>query len=135
MIKVEEYYCEKCNEEFLSKSECEQHEKDCQSTYIFKCDKCGKEIEYTNDYKNDDIWLYFNSNECHHVELGSPGYGSKLDSCEIDFNICDDCLHDFVSTFTWEGQEKIFNSGCNRYVSSEDWIRVNKGEEIPKVHD
>lgn len=90
------------------------------------------------------------------VDLGLVGIGSKFDGSFVRFKICGDCLsefrklspehnhfvdwtninsieyddflYDLVRTFPLERQEEIFNSGSNTYLSSEDWIRYEKGE-------
>ncbi len=87
----------------------------------FICDKCSKVITYGNDdefSRNFD----FKSNECWSINLGRAGYGSKLDGCYVDFDVCDDCLHDFVSSFNHANS--IFNSGSNEcygyYEEDED---------------
>jgi len=131
MKEKQQYICEKCDKEFNSQRECERHEENCQVIHNFLCDKCGKIIKYVLDMdgmNGDNINLYWNSEECHHINLGRPGYGSGLDGCEVDFNLCDDCLRELIDSFTIEGQEKVINSGSNQYLSSEDWIRLHNGE-------
>ena len=77
------------------------------SKTVFTCDKCLKDIEYTDD-KFD-----FAKNECWEIRLGRAGYGSKFDGSEINFDLCDDCLHKFVDTFSNEGKKRVHNSGSN----------------------
>jgi hypothetical protein len=81
---------------------------------MFVCDKCGQVITF--------------SERCHHINLGRPGYGSGLDGCDVEFNLCDDCLIAFINTFTVEGQEKVHNSGSNAYLDTDTWIKLHKGE-------
>jgi len=128
MLEKAQYVCEKCEKEFNSERECGDHEKNCQVIHRFLCDKCGKTIEYCLDIESDNFNTYWNSEECHRIDLGRPGYGSGLDGCEVNFNLCDDCLIELINSFTIEGREKVINSGSNQYLSSEDWIRLQKGE-------
>lgn len=76
----------------------------------FQCDKCGEEFEYevTGDgyadkYNKDGYWS---------IDLGRPGYGSSFDGCDLQFDICDKCLREFIETFKYK--QRIFNSG-SRY--------------------
>lgn len=122
MKKVEVYHCEKCDLEFNDEEECLEHESSCGKPIINKCDKCGTEEDVGDDEYG------WKSEGWYHIDLGRPGYGSGLDGCEVQFSLCDDCLISFIDSFTIEGQEKVINSGSNAYLSSEDWIRVHKGE-------
>lgn len=97
------------------------------SETIFTCDKCLKDIKYTTKDEYDPDFVYA-ANQCWSIHLGRAGYGSKLDGSEINFDICDDCLIEFIQSFSWEGKERAFNSGSNQYLSSEEWIRYQKGE-------
>jgi hypothetical protein len=88
------------------------------SKIYFKCDKCGFEREYTpNSFDEEGCW---------NISLGRAGYGSTLDGCEVDFDLCDKCLRELVDSFTIEGQERVLNSGSNQYGSSEDWIKAKE---------
>lgn len=130
MITKEKFYCERCNGEFNSKYECEEHEKNCGVTKKFVCDKCGKVTEYLKGTPRnaDECFLQCNIEGCHTINLGRPGYGSKLDGCDVEFNLCDDCLVELIESFTLEGQANIHNSGSNTYGTNEEWIRYQKGE-------
>lgn len=67
------------------------------SREYFQCDKCGKEVEYevlSNNYE-DEI-----ARECcWTIDLGVAGYGSVLDGCNVEFDLCDECLSSFIATF------------------------------------
>jgi hypothetical protein len=118
------YVCGYCETEFNTENECLEHEKICNLEVSYTCDKCGKSESWkTND---DNAWI--KSDEWHDINLGRAGYGSSLDGCEVNFTICDDCLTEYIKSFTLEGQEKVFNSGSNEYMSKEDWIAYHKGE-------
>lgn len=87
----------------------------------------------------------------HCIDFGREDkYPSMLDGVYVSFKLCDPCfrafdkkcpkdsndvsvfpdeyLYNFIKTFPLEHQEPIFNSGCNTYLSSEDWIRDERGE-------
>lgn len=106
---------------FDSEEECLEYEKNGNAYYTtLTCSKCGKTKRYTvREYFNDggiDSLLY----EFHELSAGRPGYGSKLDGCDVDFCLCDDCLSELVGSFTNEGKEKIYNSGSNYYAKEEE---------------
>jgi hypothetical protein len=122
MKKHEKFICEKCDLEFDIEIDCQEHEEHCGKSNIIKCSKCGNEEDIADD---EHGWK---SEGWYHIDLGRPGYGSGLDGSDVEFTLCDDCLIGFIQTFTPEGQEKVFNSGCNTYLSSLDWIRVHKNE-------
>lgn len=124
-MRITGYACEKCGREFQFEYDCKRHEEHCGVKHKFTCDKCGKSIEYSPDIYSDS---YFEMEGCHTINLGRPGYGSGLDGCDVCFDLCDDCLIELINSFTIEGQEKVYNSGSNTFLSSEDWIRVHKGE-------
>ena len=119
------FKCEKCGQEFEASEEfyAKEHEKNCGVLYKFVCDKCGKVIEYSKDMYNDS---YFNGEGCHCINLGRMGYGSRLDGCDVEFNLCDDCLVKLIQSFTWDGKEKVYNSGSSGYGSKEEWLKVNR---------
>ncbi|MBK5239863.1 hypothetical protein [Clostridium sp.] len=120
----ESFNCEKCEMEFNSKEECQEHEKECGLEKSFTCMKCGKILTW----KDDNSWGSFTENECWDFNLGQAGYGSGLDGCNIHIQVCDDCLREWINSFTFEGQEHIINSGSNIYMSTENWIKEAKGE-------
>lgn len=84
---------------------------------LFRCDKCSKEIEY-REGKEYHLGFDFKSNECWSVNLGSAGYGSRLDGCEVVFDICDDCLTGFIDTFNHA--DVVYNSGSNTWVDYDE---------------
>jgi hypothetical protein len=83
---------------------------------VFTCDKCLKEITYTtkDQYRKD---FEFSANECWEIKLGRAGYGSKFDGSEVNFDVCDDCLHEFVNSF--KNSAVVFNSGSNAWYGDE----------------
>lgn len=93
------------------------------SETLFQCDKCGSEIRYSNE-RADGEGNNFNGsdlvkkNRCWSIRMGRAGYGSKLDGSEVNFDICDDCLVDFVRTFKYK--ERIYKSGSNYYYDDEE---------------
>ncbi|HCW04977.1 MAG TPA: hypothetical protein DGK91_10935 [Clostridium sp.] len=98
------HYCEKCGLGFFDKDACWDHEKDCSNTITFLCQKCGKVISW--DKKDDDCFI--KENQCHTIDLGRMGYGSKFDGSYITFDICDTCLEDILNTFRYKSD--IYNS-------------------------
>lgn len=74
----------------------------------FVCDKCGKILQWDDD---DFIKAEQIINQCHNVNLGRMGYGSLLDGSVVNFNICDDCLYEFIQSFV--NRDKIIYSGAN----------------------
>lgn len=72
----------------------------------FQCDKCGKEFGY--DPQSVTYHDYILQQKCWTIDLGKAGYGSSLDGCDIKFDLCDDCLYEFVSTF--RHVDRIFGS-------------------------
>lgn len=110
-MKIKEVFiCVECGMEFESMKECIEHEKLCIKTHTFKCDKCGKKIDYTNHSDCGDYKLIINKQECWNIDLGKPGYGSKFDQCHVKFNLCDDCLYDFIHTLQPRKIEQIFKT-------------------------
>jgi hypothetical protein len=122
MRKIETYACSNCDDTFDNEYECNKHEETCGKSIINTCDKCGCQEDVGDDEYG------WKSEGWYPINLGRPGYGSGLDGCDVAFLLCDDCLINFIQSFTVEGQEKVFNSGSNQYLSTEDWIRVEKGE-------
>lgn len=77
----------------------------------FQCDKCGKEVEiditgntYIDELHKDGYWS---------IDLGRPGYGSCFDGCDLKFDVCDDCLKEWIDSFKYKN--RIYNSGSNMY--------------------
>ena len=89
------------------------------SKTIFTCDKCAKEIEYSTRDEYDDNFD-FKANECWEIRLGRAGYGSSFDGSEVNFDLCDSCLYEFVNSFYKEGKERVHNSGSNAWYGDED---------------
>jgi hypothetical protein len=124
-LKATGYQCEKCGMTFEQWEECraEEHESNCGTLLKFQCDKCGEVIEYSDDVYSDN---YSEREECHRIDLGRPGYGSGLDGCDVEFNLCDGCLIELINGLTWESKAKVYNSGSSCYSSNKDWIRVHR---------
>lgn len=92
------YYCEKCGMGFETKEICLDHENSCNEKITFLCYKCGKVVDW---FKCDDN-ATIKENQCHTVNLGLMGYGSKFDGHSVIFDLCDDCLCDFINTFRYK---------------------------------
>ncbi len=97
------FICEKCDKEFTNELECLDHESECDMETVFTCYKCGETYKWK---KND----YLTINQCHHINMGVLGYGSKLDSCLVEFDICDNCLYDIIDSFLLK--HEIFETGA-----------------------
>jgi len=77
------------------------------------CYNCGK--------------VKWDNNEVYHsFELGRIGYGSKLDGCECNFILCDECMYNIISNFKLK--DYIYNSGSNM-----NYDRLQKAYENHKV--
>ncbi len=109
MKELKVYVCEKCEKEFNLPIGCLEHEEHCNTLHTFICDKCGKVMQwYDSDINAEEI-----KNQCHYINLGRLGYGSDLDGCDVNFNLCDECLCQFINTFI--NKNKIIYSGTNLY--------------------
>ncbi len=91
------YYCGKCGMDFGDKDECLKHEESCSTQKIFQCQKCGKVVTWDME----DEWRFARANQCHTVDLGVMGYGSKLDGLHLVFDVCDDCIISILNTFKY----------------------------------
>ena len=90
------WICEKCGREFDDIDKCREHEINCNPLNVFQCSKCGKEIKW----QDSDPEALSISNKCHYINIEQPGYGSRLDGCNItSFGLCDKCLYDGINTF------------------------------------
>lgn len=89
------FECKVCGEVFDSLPDFWGHKETCPSKNTFGCSKCGKIISWGD--KDPDAIVKMN--QCHIIDAGIAGFGSKLDGCHIDFNLCDDCLFSFINTF------------------------------------
>jgi len=92
------YRCEVCGTDFDNKKECLEHERNCNNPNVFLCQKCGKTTAW-NIY--EDCFL-LKSNQCHTIDMGTLGYGSKLDGLHIVFDLCDNCLYSFIESFRYK---------------------------------
>lgn len=67
------------------------------------CYKCGKEeilpscADYSLGDCSDEVFIAIN--RWHAVNAGEPGYGSKLDSSILNFELCDNCLLKIIEQF------------------------------------
>ncbi len=68
----------------------------------FRCDKCGTIITWDDALVSSII----TENQCHNINLGKIGYGSKLDGKYINFCLCDSCLYELVSTLKLNGDSQ-----------------------------
>lgn len=107
---IQKWICEKCGEEFDNEQYCLQHERNCNPVVIHTCAKCGKQESWGI---NEDIYRY-EQESWHPINLGKMGYGSGLDGCDVDFELCDNCLCEIIDTF--KHKENIYNSGSNFYI-------------------
>lgn len=85
------FLCEKCGLDFESQQECIEHEQTCNPMITYVCDKCGKTKSYGLNEPILDVW--------HSFDFGEPNYFSKLENRKVKFELCDDCLYDFINTF------------------------------------
>jgi hypothetical protein len=108
------WICEKCGAEFSNEQECIQHELQCDQEVIHICSKCGKE----ESWKMNDDEFGFRQEGWHEIYLGRMGYGSGLDGSDVNFELCDKCLCEFINTF--EHKNDIYNSGSNFYLEEID---------------
>jgi hypothetical protein len=109
------YKCEICDESFDDRDECMNHEELCNPTTTYTCNKCGKTETWGN--KDEEAWIYLET--WHNIHLGRMGYGSGLDGSDVNFELCDNCLCEFIRTFIHK--ESIYNSGSNYYYEIEEY--------------
>lgn len=55
------------------------------------CNKCGRKFENTVEFNPD-------FNNCHSFEIGF-WYGSEFDGRTESFDLCDDCMIEFIKSF------------------------------------
>jgi len=101
------WLCEKCDEEFYNEQECIQHELECDPFEYHFCYKCGKNESWT---KSNDGQGH-KKESWHKIWLGRMGWGSSLDGCDVNFELCDECLCEFIKGF--KHKEYIYDSGSN----------------------
>ena len=87
------------------------------SKNYFRCDKCGKEVEY-GDIKNPNEMTTANGCWTFRPDGGQAGYGSQFDGSYVDFDICDSCLGEVFKTFKFANE--ILNSGSNEYYDGDN---------------
>lgn len=104
---VKKYACEVCGKEFDTEEECLAHERICNPTITFVCDKCGRTITYKlNDFSDKNM---LSKAKCHILYTKDIlTYGSRLDSCIIKINLCDDCLCKMVDGLRTNAQNRIY---------------------------
>jgi hypothetical protein len=67
---------------------------------MHKCYKCGKEEllpPEPNFSSNNDFNELIRINRWHNITIDTPGYGSDLDMVNLDFELCDECLNNFIN--------------------------------------
>jgi hypothetical protein len=79
-----------------------------EETIICSCDRCGKEDKFNKQSK--ESWLDFKENEWHNIKIPTSGYGSILDGCKIEFDLCDQCLFEIVKSLSERTQNRIFEN-------------------------
>ena len=62
---------------------------------ITQCNKCGKEVDMMDEEN------YVEQSLLHEFKVNF-GYGSKHDSETWKFDVCDDCMIEFIQTFKIE---------------------------------
>ena len=104
----QKFVCGECGE-FESKdfSEVVKHEENCRKEHLFQCHKCGNVMSW----RDDDVQGFVIKNQCHYIDLGRMGYGSKLDEINVNIQLCDSCLCEIIDTFKLK--EKIYNPRGN----------------------
>lgn len=111
---ISKWICEICDEEFNNENDCIEHEKTCDPLEFHSCIKCGKHESWT---RNNDGQGH-KKEGWHDIYLGRMGRGSNLDGCDVNFELCDKCLYEFIETFKWK--EHIYNSGSNYFGGDEN---------------
>jgi len=104
---VEKYICEKCKMSFPTKEKCLEHERNCCTTVEHYCAKTGK--REIIDLRKDDAWA--KENQWHKVRLGVMGYGSVMDGYNIEFELSDKALYEFIQSF--EKPNLVLETGSN----------------------
>ncbi len=108
------FICEKCNKEFINEGECLEHELNCKNETIFTCHKCGELTKWSNDNPSS-----LKANQCHNIDLGLIGYGSKLENYNIDINLCDNCIVQFIETLKIKDGVFTNNKYCYKEQSND----------------
>lgn len=97
------YICEVCREAFDYRGDCYEHEIECGKEKSFMCDRCGEVAEWNIG----DELAFAMENGCWSVNLGVAEYGSRLDGCRVDFDLCDSCLVEWVEDLSPEAQSMM----------------------------
>ncbi len=92
ILNGETYQCDYCSEVFLTKEECENHERE-----IHLCGVCGKELDSTFHIK-------------HNFD-----YGSKYDGEILNLRACVKCLDKLITGVVKEAKGKIFDENKNLF--------------------
>jgi len=93
----------------------------------FICSKCGTDINLENDKYG------YSLDRCHEIRLGRVGYGSIFDGCDLNFNLCDDCLYKFIQSFTEKGKNKVMQSGCWQEYKPDNTVAEQLRDFIGKI--
>jgi hypothetical protein len=68
------------------------------ATDVWICDCCGKELvfDYTTQDETDIIW---SKESMTSFNISGKGYGSMFDCMNFNFDVCDNCLIKWFSSF------------------------------------
>lgn len=72
-----------------------------------KCIKCAKEEWLPSDLDIHDanhMDFVIKKDKWHLVYMETPGYGSKYDMCDLNFELCDECLDEIIEGFVLKDQ-------------------------------
>lgn len=89
------FICERCNMVFDTVAECVAHEEVCGAEIEFACQCCGD----TYTWVESDPQAFAIKNSCHTIDLGVLGYGTESDGSNVELNVCDYCLVNWVGRF------------------------------------
>lgn len=89
MIKHTFFECRNCGACFDTELECKKHQIKCHEVQTFICDKCGGGFAFHGEGKNQN----------HQIDIGEQNGDCRLSGMDAKFNICDNCLADFVQSF------------------------------------
>lgn len=61
----------------------------------FTCPSCTKVIEFNEESPSS----FEHENGIHFIDLGVLEYNSLYNGINMQFNVCDDCLHNWIESF------------------------------------
>lgn len=98
---------------------------------VYQCNKCGK----TRIYGEAELAIYLDwRNRTNNIALDF-GYSSPYDGQEWSFDLCDDCLTEFIKTFKYI-PDGFMDDNCitlddnDRQTLFEEWKRTGQWEEF-----